>query len=127
MNAVVLAAGSVLQFAFANRILSSVGVTRGLLLARGKRTPLAPEAALNEAGKKVHYDTLRASVITGVSASVIAFASGRGLPVSTTYVAFAAVLGTGLSDRVFARGDAESKIGRAIWVITWWEDKTLRL
>ena len=67
--------------------------------------------ASSETGKKIHYDTLRASVITGVSASVIAFASGRGLPVSTTYVAFAAVLGTGLSDRVFSRGDADLKIG----------------
>ena len=87
---------------------------------RGERKPLAPQATLTEEGKKVHYDTLRASVITGVSASVIAFASGRGLPVSTTYVAFAAILGSGLSDRVFARGDADTKMGRAIWVITCW-------
>ena len=59
-------------------------------------------------------------MITATSASVIAFASGMGLPVSTTYVAFAAVLGTGLSDRVFARGDADKKLGRAIWVIVCW-------
>jgi len=91
-----------------------------LLRIRGRRKTLAPEAELSEEGKKVHYDTLRASVITGVSASVIAFASGQGLPVSTTYVAFAAVLGTGLSDRVFARGDSDLKLGRAIWVITCW-------
>ncbi|NLE38944.1 MAG: inorganic phosphate transporter [Pirellulaceae bacterium] len=82
--------------------------------------PLAPKVALSETGKKIHYDTLRASVITGVSASVIAFASGLGLPVSTTYVAFAAVLGTGMSDRVFSRGDADLKLGRAIWVVTCW-------
>ena len=81
---------------------------------------LAPKSGLDPRGKKIHFDTLRASVITGVSASVIAFASGQGLPVSTTYVAFAAVLGTGLSDRVFARGDAEKKLGRAIWVISCW-------
>ncbi|MCU0959896.1 MAG: inorganic phosphate transporter [Pirellulaceae bacterium] len=82
--------------------------------------PLAPEPELTDDGKKVHYDALRASVITGVGASVIAFASGRGLPVSTTYVAFAAVLGTGFSDRVFVRGDADLKVGRAIWVVTCW-------
>ncbi|MFH1918377.1 MAG: inorganic phosphate transporter, partial [Planctomycetota bacterium] len=70
-------------------------LARGILRFRKPQEALAPEAALNERGKKVHYDTLRASVITGVSASVIAFASGRGLPVSTTYVAFAAVLGSG--------------------------------
>jgi phosphate/sulfate permease len=82
--------------------------------------PLAPKPELTDDGKKVHYDALRASVITGVGASVIAFASGRGLPVSTTYVAFAAVLGTGFSDRVFARGDADLKVGRAIWVVSCW-------
>ena len=63
---------------------------------------------------------MRASVIMSVSASVIALASSRGLPVSTTYVAFAAVVATGLADRVMARGDADLKIGRAIWVITSW-------
>jgi hypothetical protein len=81
---------------------------------------LAPKPDVTEAGKKVHYDTLRASVITGVSASVIAFASGRGLPVSTTYVAFAAVLGSGFADRVFLQGDAKLKMGRAVWVISCW-------
>jgi phosphate/sulfate permease len=96
------------------------GLARWLIRLRPRRPVLAPPAGLSDAGKKVHYDTLRASVITGVSASVIAFASGHGLPVSTTYVAFAAVLGTGLSDRVFARGDSDLKLGRAIWVMFCW-------
>ncbi|MFW6169179.1 MAG: inorganic phosphate transporter [Planctomycetota bacterium] len=95
-------------------------VARNILRARPHAGSLAPEPTVSEEGKKMHYDTLRASVITGVSASVIAFASGRGLPVSTTYVAFAAVLGSGMSDRVFARGDADLKVGRAIWVVTCW-------
>ena len=95
-------------------------LARPLIRLRGQRPSLAPESELSEGGKKLHYDALRASVITGVSASVIAFASGRGLPVSTTYVAFAAVLGTAVSDRVFTRGDADVKVGRAIWVITCW-------
>jgi phosphate/sulfate permease len=95
-------------------------LARLLLIRRPKLEPLAPAPEVTEQGKKLHYDSLRASVITGVSASVIAFASGHGLPVSTTYVAFAAVLGSGLSDRVFARGDAETKLGRAIWVISCW-------
>jgi phosphate/sulfate permease len=95
-------------------------VARGLLWFRPKGRALAPPPALSERGKKIHYDALRASVITSVSASVIALASGRELPVSTTYVAFAAVVATGLADRVMARGDADLKIGRAIWVITSW-------
>ena len=55
-----------------------------------------------------------------VSASVIATASSMGLPVSTTYVTFAAVVATGMADRIFQRGDAALKLGRAIWVITSW-------
>lgn len=81
---------------------------------------IAPPPSVNSAGKRIHYDTLRASVIMAVSGSVIAFASGKGLPVSTTYVAFAAVVATGWGDRVFARGDADLKLGRAIWVVISW-------
>ena len=55
-----------------------------------------------------------------VSASVIASASGMGIPVSTTYVGFAAVLATGWGDRVFSGGDSDKKVGRAIWVIACW-------
>ena len=95
-------------------------VAFALLRMRPKGKALAPEPELSERGKKVHYDALRASVIMAVSASVIAIASGQGLPVSTTYVGFAAVVATGLADRVMARGDAELKIGRAIWVIFSW-------
>lgn len=84
------------------------------------KSDLAPSSEISDRGKKVHFDTLRASVIMAVSACVIAFASGRGLPVSTTYVAFAAVVATGWADRVFIHGDAKLKYGRAIWVVTSW-------
>ena len=91
-----------------------------LLEFRGPAPALAPRAAVTAAGKTVHYDSLRACVIMSVSASVIATASSLGLPVSTTYVAFAAVVATGMADRIFQRGDAELKMGRAIWVVTSW-------
>ena len=39
---------------------------------------------------------------------------------STTYVTFAAVLATGLADRIFHRGDSALKLGRMIWVISSW-------
>ena len=74
----------------------------------------------NDRGKKIHYDTLRASVILSVSASVIAFASSLGLPISTTYVSFASVISTGWADKVFAKGSSELKVGRSIWVISCW-------
>jgi len=97
-------------------------LARVFLRRREGLEPLAPAPARtdDEHQKKIHYDTLRASLIMAVSASVIAFASGLKLPVSTTYVAFAAVIGTGFSDRVFARGDSDLKLGRAIWVVTCW-------
>ena len=91
-----------------------------LLRSRGRERALAPRAGITTAGKTIHFDTLRASVIMSVSASVIATASSLGLPVSTTYVAFAAVVATGMADRIFQRGDAELKLARAIWVVSSW-------
>ncbi len=98
----------------------SVVLADHLLRFRGRAPALAPRAAITPAGKTMHYDSLRACVMMSVSASVIATASSLGLPVSTTYVAFAAVVSTGMADRIFQRGDAELKLGRAIWVVTSW-------
>ena len=97
-----------------------VTLASGLLRLRRKAPALAPRAGLTPAGKTMHYDTLRACVITSVSASIISTASSLGLPVSTTYVAFAAVVATGMADRIFQRGDAALKLGRAIWVVSSW-------
>ncbi|MBN1511030.1 MAG: inorganic phosphate transporter [Phycisphaerae bacterium] len=88
--------------------------------SRTRNGALAPEAAVTPAGKTAHYDMLRACVIMAVSASVIATASSLGLPVSTTYVAFAAIVATGMADRIFRRGDAALKLGRSIWVVFSW-------
>jgi phosphate/sulfate permease len=95
-------------------------IARQLLRLRPAGPDLAPPPHLNEQGKRVHFDPLRAAVIMSVSASVIAFASSNGFPVSTTYVTFAAVVATGMGDRTMARGDADLKIGRAIWVVFSW-------
>ena len=97
-----------------------IAVARRLLPKEHDLPALAPPPTVTERGKTVHYDTLRASVIMAVSASVIATASSLTLPVSTTYVAFAAVIATGLADRIFERGDAALKLGRAIWVLFCW-------
>lgn len=97
-----------------------VSIGMFLLRFRGRAPALAPRAGFTAAGKTMHYDALRASVMMAVSASVIATASSLGLPVSTTYVAFAAVVATGMADRIFQRGDATLKLGRAIWVVSSW-------
>ena len=97
-----------------------ITLARRMLRLRGKQPILAPAATTDEAGKRLHYDALRACVILAVSASVIATASGVGLPVSTTYVSFAAVIATGMADRILQRGDADLKLARTIWVIFSW-------
>ena len=97
-----------------------VSLARRVLPLRGRTPSLAPRAGFTKSGRTLHYDALRAAVITSVSAAVISTASGLGLPVSTTYVAFAAVMATGMADRIFQRGDAALKLGRSIWVVTSW-------
>jgi hypothetical protein len=97
-----------------------IKLARVFLKFRGTSPSIAPQPAQTAAGKQMHYDVLRACVILTVSACVIATASGLGLPVSTTYVAFAAVVATGMADRIFQRGDAALKLGRTIWVVFSW-------
>lgn len=97
-----------------------VGLARWVLRFRGREPVLAPPPEVTPAGKAVHFDVLRACVILSVSASVIATASGFGLPVSTTYVSFAAIVATGMGDRIFHRGDADLKLARTIWVVFSW-------
>jgi len=97
-----------------------IKLARWMLNFRSEAPTLAPPARLTEEGKTTHYDAVRACTILTVSASVIATASGLGLPVSTTYVAFAAIVATGAADRIMHRGDADLKLARTIWVIFSW-------
>jgi phosphate/sulfate permease len=97
-----------------------VALARFVLRFRRPQKVLAPLPEITAKGKRMHYDALRACVILSISASVIASASGLGLPVSTTYVSFAAIVATGSADRIFQRGDADLKLARTIWVIFSW-------
>lgn len=95
-------------------------LARWIMKVRGKAPTLAPAPVVPDTGEARDYDALRACVILGVSASVIATASSFKLPVSTTYVAFAAVVATGAADRILQRGDGDLKLARTIWVIFSW-------
>ncbi len=97
-----------------------IRLARWFLSFKREGPSLAPTQKLADPEETQHYDTLRASVITSVAASIIATASSLGLPVSTTYVAFSAVVATGMADRIFQRGDASLKLGRSIWVVSSW-------
>lgn len=87
---------------------------------RGKHVSPLSSTSKPKEGYTTHYDPLRACVIVCVSAAVIATASALGLPVSTTYVAFAAVVATGMADRIYSHGEASLKLGRSIWVVSSW-------
>ncbi len=97
-----------------------INIARYLLQFRKPAEVLAPVAVKAPTGKRAHYDPTRACVILTVGGCVIATASSFGLPVSTTYVAFAAVVATGMADRVLQRGDADLKLARTIWVVFSW-------
>ncbi len=99
-------------------------VSRKMIQLRGRgdleTASLAPSPLKPGTDEIRDYDAIRACVILGVSASVIAMASSFKLPVSTTYVTFAAVVATGAADRILQRGDADLKLARTIWVIFSW-------
>lgn len=95
-------------------------LARRMLRLRPRVPTLAPSPLTPDTHEARDYDALRACVILGVSASVIAMASSLGMPVSTTYVAFVAVIATGAADRILQRGDADLKLARTIWVIFSW-------
>lgn len=97
-----------------------ISIAERFTARRSRGLSLAPWPRRTEQGKRMHYDSLRASTIMCVAASVIALASSYKLPVSTTYVAFAAVVGSGIGDRIFQRGDAALKLARALWVVFSW-------
>ncbi|NLX24193.1 MAG: inorganic phosphate transporter [Phycisphaerae bacterium] len=97
-----------------------INIARFLLQFRKPAPILAPVAIKAPTGKRSHYDATRACVILTVGGCVIATASSFGLPVSTTYVAFAAVFATGMADRVLQRGDADLKLARTVWVVFSW-------
>jgi phosphate/sulfate permease len=97
-----------------------IRAARYLIQFRGRQPTLAPSPVLPDTHEIRDYDPLRACVILGVSASVIATASSFKMPVSTTYVAFAAVIATGAADRILQRGDSDLKLARTIWVIFSW-------
>lgn len=97
-----------------------IAIAQRLVSHRPGDASLAPRQRFTERGKRLHFDPLRASVIMCISASVIALASSYKLPVSTTYVTMAAIVGSGIGDRVFEQGDAALKMARAIWIVCSW-------
>ncbi len=97
-----------------------IAIAQRLVSRRPGDASLSPPWRFTERGKRLHFDPMRASVIMCISASVIALASSYKLPVSTTYVTFAAIVGSGMGDRIFQQGDAALKLARAMWIVFSW-------
>lgn len=97
-----------------------IRLARNLASLLPDRPEAAPLRNRTADGRTLHFDPLRACVILAASASVIAAADALALPASTTYVAFSAVLATGLADHAFSRGEAPLKLGRAVFCVATW-------
>ena len=67
-----------------------------------------------------HYDLIRATVNLIVSSLLIAFGTGLGLPLSTTYVTFMVAMGTSLADRAWGRETAVYRISGVVTVVMGW-------
>ncbi len=70
--------------------------------------------------KGVAFDLIRASVNLVVASILIAFATSKKLPLSTTYVTFMVAMGTSLADGAWGRESAVYRISGVVTVIGGW-------
>lgn len=70
--------------------------------------------------EKPSFDLVRASVNLLVSSVVIAFATSKKLPLSTTFVTFMVAMGTSFADQAWGRESAVYRVAGVINVIAGW-------
>lgn len=66
------------------------------------------------------FDTIRASINLTVAGILIAVATTKKLPLSTTYVTFMVAMGTSLADRAWGRESAVYRVAGVLNVIAGW-------
>lgn len=66
------------------------------------------------------FDLVRASINLVVASILIAYATSKHLPLSTTYVSFMVAMGTSLADRAWGRESAVYRVAGVINVIAGW-------
>ncbi len=66
------------------------------------------------------FDLLRASINLILASSIIAFATSKKLPLSTTYVSFMVAMGTSLADKAWGRSSAVYRVAGVLSVIGGW-------
>lgn len=85
---------------------------------RGIRTRMDNESV--EMDSTMAFDLVRASVNLMVASILIAIATSRGMPLSTTYVSFMVAMGTSLADKAWDRDSAVYRVSGVVNVISGW-------
>ncbi len=69
---------------------------------------------------RVAFDLIRATVNLTVASLLIAWATGKRLPLSTTYVTFMVAMGSSLADKAWGRESAVYRVTGVLTVISGW-------
>ncbi len=85
-----------------------------------KRFANAQQTPVDEQGKPISFDLLRASVNLMVASVLISIATSWKLPLSTTYVTFMVAMGSSFSDRAWGRDSAVYRVNGVFTVIAGW-------
>lgn len=99
--------------------------------ARGEKAYPRPHAGAHEPSvgccpaatdpkDRVAFDLIRATVNLTVASLLIAWATGKQLPLSTTYVTFMVAMGSSLADKAWGRESAVYRVTGVLTVISGW-------
>lgn len=105
-------------------IAIGIGKVTELLVPVNLRESLAKRFTKNDEGQnekeKPSFDLIRASVNLLVSSIVIAYATSKKLPLSTTFVTFMVAMGTSFADQAWGRESAVYRVAGVVNVIAGW-------
>ncbi len=93
---------------------------QGLRAAVYKRMDPSLKKTTGDQDKKSPFDMVRASVNLMVAAAIVAFATSKKVPLSTTYVTFMVAMGTSFSDQAWGRESAVYRVTGVITVVGGW-------
>jgi hypothetical protein len=115
---------------FVSRILVSVGITVGKIAetivpkswteSLSKRFAKASTESIKKEADMPSFDLIRASVNLLVSSVLIAYATSKKLPLSTTFVTFMVAMGTSFADQAWGRESAVYRVAGVVNVIAGW-------
>jgi len=114
---------------FISRVLVSIAIAAGniaeILIPKSWSNYLSKRFAKNgddsvSEKEKPSFDLIRASVNLLVSSILIAFATSKKLPLSTTFVTFMVAMGTSFADQAWGRESAVYRVAGVVNVIAGW-------